>query len=158
IHVNKLALVDIMQSFRSPEVFFTFMIGALIAFLRKTDPALLQMQLAHVGLTSENVDDLQASIMSRREWLGAAERMVFGAFRSCAPYVSPFSIHNPDGWCYWLIHLANSYRARQVYNNVLHENSSVQAHFGRSGLDMLAYDPSHHSGDLYLFDDSGRER
>jgi hypothetical protein len=34
----------------------------------------------------------------------------------------------------------------------------VQAHFGRSGLHMLAYDPAHDSGNLYLFDDHGRER
>jgi hypothetical protein len=34
----------------------------------------------------------------------------------------------------------------------------VQAHFGRSGLNMLAYDPSHDGPDLYLFDDPGRER
>jgi hypothetical protein len=97
-------------------------------------------------------------LMSKQEWLGAAERIVFDTFRSCAAFVSPFSIHNPEGWRYWLIHFANSYRARQVYNNVLHRNSSVQAHFGRSGLDMLAYDPSHDSGSLYLFDDTGRER
>ena len=58
---------------------------------------------------------------------------------------------------YWLIHFANFYRARQVYNNILHQNSSAQAHFGRSGLNMLAYDPTHEAGTLYLFDQSGRE-
>ena len=82
---------------------------------------------------------------------------MFEAFRTCAPYVSPFSINNPDGWQYWLIHFANFYRARQVYNNILHQNSSAQAHFGRSGLNMLAYDPTHEAGTLYLFDQSGRK-
>jgi three-Cys-motif partner protein len=158
IHVDRSILIDIMQSFRSPEIFFTFMIEAFIAFLRKSDPGLLQTQLAHIGLTGDNTGEVKNCIISRQDWLGAAERMVFGAFRSCAPYVSPFSINNPDGWRYWLIHFANSYRARQVYNNVLHRNSSVQAHFGRSGLDMLAYDPTHDDYDLYLFDDPGRER
>ncbi len=76
----------------------------------------------------------------------------------CAPFVSPFSINNPGGWRYWLIHFANNYRARQVYNNVLHQNSTAQAHFGRSGLDMLSYDPRHEDGSLYLFDVSGREK
>lgn len=70
--------------------------------------------------------------------------------------MSPFSIHNPDGWRYWLIHFANSYRARQVYNDVLHKNKNSQAHFGRSGLNMLSYDPVH-DGRLYLFDSSDRE-
>jgi hypothetical protein len=94
---------------------------------------------------------------SQQEWLGAAERVVFEALGGCAPFVSPFSIHNPNGWRYWLIHFANSYRARQVYNDILHNNSSMQAHFGRSGLRMLSYDPAHESGTLYLFDMSGRQ-
>ncbi len=53
----------------------------------------------------------------------------------------------------------HSYReiAAIAYNNVLHDNSSEQAHFGRSGLNMLAYDPSHEDGALYLFDVSGRQ-
>jgi len=34
----------------------------------------------------------------------------------------------------------------------LHSNSSEQAHFGRSGLNMLSYDPRHDPGALYLFD------
>lgn len=146
-----------MQSFRS-EIFYTFIIDSLLAFLRKTEPALLRAQLAHVGVTDEHLFEIEESLMSKQEWLGTAERMVFDAFQRCAQFVSPFSIHNPKGWRYWLIHFANSYRARQVYNNVLHRNSSMQAHFGRFGLDMLAYDPSHESGALYLFDVSGRER
>ncbi len=95
--------------------------------------------------------------MGKNTWLGAAERLVFGTFERCAPFVSPFSINNPTGWRYWLIHFANSYRARQVYNNVLHRNSSDQAHFGRSGLNMLSYNPDQEDGSLYLFDASGRE-
>ncbi|MGD9714263.1 MAG: hypothetical protein AB7V46_19700, partial [Thermomicrobiales bacterium] len=76
---------------------------------------------------------------------------------TCATFVSPFSINNPEGWRYWLIHFANAHKARQVYNNVLHDNAPEQAHFGRSGLNMLSYDPSHDDGALYLFDVSGRQ-
>jgi three-Cys-motif partner protein len=157
-HVEMSTLVDIMQSYRSPEIFYTFIIDSLIAFLRKKEPVLLQAQLAQFGIIGHDLLEVQGPLLSRREWLGTAERMVFNAFGGCAPYVSPFSIHNPDGWRYWLMHFANSHRARQVYNNILHRNSSVQAHFGRSGLDMLAYNPSHDAGELYLFDDPGRER
>lgn len=95
--------------------------------------------------------------MSTNNWLGAAEKLVFETFGNCALFVSPFSIHNPGGWRYWLLHFAKSYRARQVYNNILHKNSSAQAHFGRSGLNMLAYNPEHDDGNLYLFDQHGRE-
>jgi hypothetical protein len=76
------------------------------------------------------------ALMSQKDWLGTAEKIVFDAIRLCAPYGRPFSINNPGGWRYWLIHFANAYRARQVYNNILHDNASLQAHFGRSGLNM----------------------
>ena len=143
-----------MTSFRSAEVFYTFAIQTLLAFLQKTDPARLKRQLSYLQLPGSELAEL-GQVMSNEQWLGTAERIVFDTFRSCAPFVSPFSINNPGGWRYWLIHLATSYRARQVYNNVLHVNSSIQAHFGRSGLDMLHYDPQY-SGNLYLFDEEGR--
>jgi hypothetical protein len=54
------------------------------------------------------------------------------------------------------MHFASSYRARQVYNDVLHQDGESQAHFGRSGLNMLSYDPSE-EGMLYLFNSNSRE-
>jgi hypothetical protein len=112
-------------------------------------------QLSFLGATPADLSCLDGR-MSNNEWLGAAERLVFASFRSCAKYVSPFSINNPEGWRYWLIHFAGNYRARQEYNNVLHQNSSMQAHFGRSGLHMLSFDPADGANALYLFDMSGR--
>lgn len=41
-------------------------------------------------------------------------------------------------------------------NDVLHDNCSHQAHFGRAGLNMQAYDPAREDGSLYLFDESAR--
>ena len=156
-HVKRRTIFDIMHSYPSAEVFYTFMIDSLLAFLQKTEPEQLCVQLGHLDLDSTNLQPLDLdNIMSDKQWLGTAERIVFEAFRDCAPFVSPFSINNPEGWRYWLIHFSNNYRARQVYNNVLHENSSMQAHFGRSGLNMLSYDPLHDNGSLYLFDPLGR--
>lgn len=154
-HVARETILDIMRSYPSAEIFYTFMISSLLAFLQKNEPQHLRKRLEHVGLRESDVRMLNG-LMTRNNWLGAAERIVFDAFRLCAPYVSPFSINNPDGWRYWLTHFANAYRARQVYNNVLHDNASLQAHFGRSGLNMLHYDPRHDEGMLYLFDDDGR--
>ncbi|WFU25601.1 three-Cys-motif partner protein TcmP [Bradyrhizobium sp. CB1717] len=154
-HVERDTLLDIMHSYPAAEIFYTFMISSLLAFLQKNQPEQLRTRLAHLGLTSASIDALN-SLMSKNDWLGTAEKIVFDAFRLCAPYVSPFSINNPGGWRYWLIHFANAYRARQVYNNILHDNASLQAHFGRSGLNMLSYDPRHDEGMLYLFDAKGR--
>lgn len=155
-HVERSTILDIMHSYPAAEIFYTFVISSLLAFLQKNQPERLRTQLNHLGLTSSDIQALDV-LMSQKDWLGTAEKIVFDAFRLCAPYVSPFSIHNPGGWRYWLIHFANAYRARQVYNNILHKNASLQAHFGRSGLNMLSYDPKHDEGMLYLFDISGRK-
>lgn len=155
-HVQLGTIISIMRSRRSVEIFYTFMIEALLAFLRKSNPTLLARQLSYLELPPNDLVALEAA-MSRKEWLGAAERIVFEALGSSAPYVSPFSIHNPKGWRYWFVHFANSYRARQVYNDILHNNASQQAHYGRPGLHMLSYDPRD-EGSLYLFDTLGRQQ
>lgn len=154
-HVTHATLSEIMCSAPSVEIFHTFAIETLVSFLNKKNKEALARQLQHLDI---DIDDLTKTDggLSRQSWLGTAEKIVFEKFRGCAPYVSPFSIHNPQGWRYWLIHFANSYRARQVYNDILHENSSSQAHFGRSGLNMLSYNPAHEEGSLYLFDSDGR--
>ncbi|MBY3108258.1 three-Cys-motif partner protein TcmP [Rhizobium laguerreae] len=155
--VHSSTLTDIMRSFRAPEIFYTFMIESLIAFLRKGDPKRYRKQLSHLKLTPEALEALGTQ-MSNHAWLGSAEKVVFDSFHDCAAFVSPFSINNPKGWRYWLIHFANNYRARQEYNNVLHRNSTMQAHFGRSGLRMLSYTASDPSSGLYLFEDADRAR
>ena len=154
-HVDRGTITDIMRSYPAAEIFYTFVINALLNFLEKKHPEKLKSRLAHLGLTDSNLQELNG-MMTNNEWLGAAEGIVFDAFRPCAPYVSPFSINNPTGWRYWLIHFANVFRARQVYNNILHENASSQAHYGRSGLNMLQFDPHYDERLLYLFDDDAR--
>ena len=160
-HVSINVIQDIMSSWNSDEVFLTFMISALLTYLspdQERDRALLKMpkiqKEVFALLEKGDVD----SLMNKEAFLGQAEKIVFDTLKGCASsgFVSPFSINNPEGWRYWLIHFANSYRARQVYNNILHDNSTLQAHFGRSGLRMLSYDPNH-EGNLYLFDDNSRE-
>lgn len=153
--VERHTIMDIMGSYASVEIFYTFAIQTLLTFLRGTDPQGLASQLRPFDISVDDLQD-QTRGMTKPAWLGAAERLVFDSFNRCAKFVSPFSINNPDGWRYWLIHFANSHRARQVYNNLLHANSSQQAHFGRSGLNMLSYDPADEDGSLYLFDLSGR--
>jgi three-Cys-motif partner protein len=154
-HIHHSTLVDIMSSYQSVEIFYTFAIQSLISFLQQTNPDLLEKQISYLGIKASNLINID-NIVSKNTWLGSAEKIVFESFRTCSRYTSPFSINNPDGWRYWFIHFANNYRARQVYNNKLHENSSAQAHFGRSGLNMLSYDPRD-EGALYLFDQNGRE-
>lgn len=147
----------IVRSFASPEVFLTFAIQSWLAFLQTTNPDRLSLQLERAGVRRRELVQLQTTISSQ-EALGLAEKLVFESLKERAPYVSPFSIHNPEGWRYWMLHLSRSQRARQVYNDVLHDNSSNQAHFGRSGLNMLSYSPRDESGFLYLFDKPARQK
>lgn len=154
-HVERKTIVDIIRSFKSVEIFYTLMISALLAFLQKADAEQLNRQLRHVDLSADQLDRLD-DVISRKEWLGTGEKIVFDAYQNCASFVSPFSINNPKGWRYWLLHFSSMYRARQVYNNVLHDNSTEQAHFGRSGLEMLSYNPDDERRSLYLFDQNGR--
>jgi len=149
-------LLDILRASSAPstEVFYTFAIETLLTYLSQRDPLLLQQRLGPLGISTTNLSALEG-VMSKDEWLGVAERLVFDALRACAPYVSPFSIRNPDGWRYWMLYFANNYRARQEYNGVLHANGEL-AHFGRSGLKMLDYNPEN-EGRLYLFDGDGRQ-
>lgn len=153
--VDRATLLDIMRSTPSAEIFYTFSIQSLVSFLNRSNPEKLALQLRPMGVSAQQMVALEGPI-SNANWMGVAERLVFETFLDCAPFVSPFSINNPDGWRYWLIHFANIYRARQVYNDVLHANSNDQAHFGRSGLEMLSYDPAK-EGHLYLFDTNGRQ-
>nr|WP_281720734.1 three-Cys-motif partner protein TcmP [Nitrosomonas nitrosa] len=155
--VNPVTLNDIMGSWASAEIFLTFAIQTLLTYL-STDKEKNSVLSGQPELRDEIYSHLQGGgdVISKREWLGVSEKIVFENLKTIAPFVSPFSIHNPDGWRYWLIHFANRARARQVYNDILHDNSTSQAHFGRSGLNMLSYNPAE-EGALYLFDNESRE-
>jgi three-Cys-motif partner protein len=154
-HVRRETIARVIRSEKSVEVFLTYAVQSLIAFLSKNEPRAVERRLEYLSLRPGALEFTE-DLMSKNEWLGTAERIVFDHFGESAPFVTPFSINNPDGWRYWFMHFASSYRARQVYNDVLHENSSQQAHFGRAGLRMLSFDPSHGSGTLYLFDTDAR--
>lgn len=156
VNVNPQTINTIISTYPSPEIFLTFAIQSWLTFLQTTNKGQLAGQLQRAGVSHAELTQLSSSVSSK-EMLGLAEKLVFESLKERAPYVSPFSIHNPDGWRYWMIHLAKSPRARQVYNDVLHDNSSYQAHYGRPGLNMLQYNPRDDAGFLYLFDRSARE-
>jgi len=156
-HVKRSTISTIMRSYKNAEIFYTFPIKSLIAYLTHNNPKMLEKQLAAQEIDSSELKQLE-ELLSKREWLAAAERIVFNHFQYCAPFVSPFSIHNPAGWRYWLLHFANSYRARQVYNVVLHHNSGHQAHLGPAGIYMLRNDTTYHTQTPYLFDETNRSK
>lgn len=150
-------LAKLMANHRSVEIFLNYSIQSFYSFLQQNDPEALKKQLRALEVDPAHVDALDL-VVSKDEFMGMMEKMAFDVFRGSAPFVSPFSIHNPDGWHYWYLHFAKSDRARQVYNDVLHDNSSHLAHYGRAGLRMLTYTPKDQAASLHLFDASSRSQ
>jgi three-Cys-motif partner protein len=155
-HVPQSILKDILITYQSAEILLTLSTQSLITFLPKDDLEKSQRQLKHHGITLQQLYDAVEGKNGRDQY-GAIERLVFESYKASAPFVSPFAINNPDGWRYWLLHLANEPKARQVYNNILHDNAQMQGHYGRAGLRMLTYDPSFDARS-YLFTEQDRER
>ena len=154
--VNISTIERLISSGKSIEIFLTYAIQALITYLSQDDPKAVRDRFQHLGALPLDLNFVDSNLLSKNEWLGAAERLAFDFFGKSAPFVTPFSIHNPNGWRYWLMHFANNHTARKVYNDVLHDNSSQQAHYGRAGLRMLSHNPEHEKGTLYLFDNDAR--
>jgi len=154
--VNIAILEDIMSSWGSVEAFLTFSINTIKTYL-SLDEEKSKVLMGHPELRAEIYSYIQdgGDVINKKDWMGFAEQVIFERLNSCATYVSPFSINNPDGWRYWLMHFANRPAARRVYNNVLHDNASYQAHFGRSGLQMLSFNPKEDTN-MYLFDADSR--
>ena len=153
--VKLATLRRLVVSAQSVEIFLTFAVQAMLTYLSRNDPDAVLRRLRHLGIQEKELDAID-KWSSKPEWLGAIERLAFDQLGQSAPLVSPFSINNPNGWRYWLMHFARRHRARQVYNDVLHDKSARQAHYGRAGLKMLGHDPAH-EGQLYLFDGDARE-
>lgn len=154
-HVTSPIIRDIVGSWNSAEILLTFMIQSMLAFLSPHENSKgVPLEPAMRGRVDRLVRDMD-NLIGKKEWLGEAEKIAYSVLQDCATYVSPFSINNPSGWRYWLMHFATSYRARQVYNDVLHQ-CNAQAHYGRSGLHMLSYD-SACEGQFYLFDADSRQ-
>jgi len=155
-HINRETIIDILRSYQSAEILLTFAIQSMMSRLPLQRTPTRDTILQRHGVSLSDVDGLD-SIGRKPEWRAAIEQLIFDSYRNCAPFVSPFAINNPDGWLYWLLHFSNEQKARQVYNDLLHENSGVQGHMGRAGLNMLTYNPAN-EGIEYLFQDADRKR
>jgi len=154
--VAQSTIIDILGTYKSSEIILNFAAESMFTYLSRKDLVAFKKALGRHGVDEKQVGDI-SRLANKREWRAAIEKVIFDSYRNCAPYVSPFAINNPEGWLYWLLHFANEPKARQVYNDLLHDNSGVQGHFGRSGLKMLVYDPST-EGQEYLFSESDRLR
>jgi three-Cys-motif partner protein len=136
------AIQSILSRLGNAEVILTFATDSLIDYLSDQDS--MQRTLEKLGLKLSK-DEIY---LARQEanWRGAIQLLLHRQIylQSGAKYYTPFFIRSKDAHRdYWLIHLSNHSRARDVMAE-LHwlENTSF-AHFGRPGLLMLGYDQDH---------------
>lgn len=129
---------DILRTYSSAEILMNISAQSLFTYLSRNQPDRLKKTLNFHGVSDYEINQLNDEL-SKKDWRGLVEKIVFESYKNCCHYVSPFAINNPKGWTYWLMHFANKPKAKQVYNDLLYENEGVQGHFGRSGLFMLEY-------------------
>ena len=154
--VNVPTIFKLMHSAKSVEVFLTYAIDALLTYLQTNNRKALMTSLSHLDIQEGDILT-DGEFVSKWGMLGKMERLVHKAFSDVAPYFSPFAIHNPGKWKYWLMHFVKNAQGRVVYNDVLHDTGGLQAHYGGPGLKMLSHNPNDERYSLpFTFNESAR--
>lgn len=157
----------IFDSLPSAEVIMTFGVDSFMNFA--SDRAQVKNLLDGLGLPDifggRSVEEIKCSDRDWRLFLQSTlyRRLV----ENCsARHFTPFFIRNRGGHGdYWLIHLSQHHRARDVMTEVHWANNNYFIHYGGAGLDMfqmVGYDPVHDAAYLgqsplgFEFDDVAR--
>lgn len=132
----------------SAEVILTFGVDSLLNFA--SDGDLTQSLLDEIGvpdiLQDRSINEIKSS---EKDWRLFIQSALYRSLVSqCgAKHYTPFFIRNKKGHGdYWLIHLSQHHRARDVMTEVHWNNNNYFIHYGGSGLDMfqmVGYDPDH---------------
>jgi len=153
--ISTVTLSDIMCSFKSVEIFYTFMLGAALRYKDKTDMQDIKKLLMSLDIPVRELSSLERAETVKAR-VSAIENLLWNFFQRYAPYVSALSMHYEGGYQnYWLLHFAKYHEARSAYNNVLHRYANGQIHIG--GIGLLAYHTKN-DGISYLFGSEDREK
>ncbi len=138
----------ILHTLPRAEVILTFGVDSFINFA--SDKGLSHRLLTQIGipdaLQGRTIDDIKSS---ERDWRLLIQGGLYkNLVESCgAEYFTPFFIRNRQGFGdYWLIHMSQHPRARDVMTEVHWQNNNYFIHYGGAGLDMfgsgmIGYDP-----------------
>ncbi len=149
------------------EIILTFAVDALINFADSN--GVTQELLAGIGipnvLQGKTWDEIKSS---GKDWRLFVQSSMYRSLvsRCGAKHYTPFFVRNKQGHGdYWLIHLSQHHRARDVMTEVHWANNNYFIHYGGAGLDMfqmVGYDPrgdaafTGQSGLGFEFDDPAR--
>ena len=140
----------IFSKLPSAEVILTFGVDSFLNYA--SDGKLTQSLLDEIGipdvLNGRSIEDIKSS---ERDWRLFIQSGLYRTLvtRCGAKHFTPFFIRNNKGHGdYWLIHLSQHHKARDVMTEVHWDNNNYFIHYGGAGLDMfqmVGYDPDHDS-------------
>lgn len=140
----------IFASLPSAEIILTFGVDSFLNFA--SDKKLTQELLNEVGIPhlwqGRTLEEIKKS---ERDWRYFIQSTLYRELvsRCGAEYFTPFFIRNKKGHGdYWLIHMSQHHRARDVMTEVHWSNHNYFIHYGGAGLNMfqiMGYDPEHDS-------------
>jgi three-Cys-motif partner protein len=133
----------IFYSLKGAEVLLTFNVDSLISFLSNT--AQSRKKLEEMGLARyidwESIDRLKFA--GSAVWRSAIQRNlakglveVSGAKHYTIFYITPMG---STSWTYWLVHLSNSFKARDVMMELHWHNANHFSHYLEPDLFTLGY-------------------
>ncbi len=122
----------------------TFATDSLIDYLGDNEPS--QKRLDALGFSLSASAIIEAKTHEPLKWRRVIQhdlhRQIHAA--SGARHYTPFFIRSPTAHrSYWLIHLSNHHRARDVMTQLHWESGNDFEHFGAAGLDMFGYNCGH---------------
>ena len=153
------AIRSILSQLEHAEIILTFAADSLIDYLSELDS--MQMTLERMGLQLSKEEIRTAK--EQADWRCAIQILLHDRIflNSGARHYTPFFIRSADAHRdYWLIHLSNHSRARDVMVGLHWDENTSFAHYAGAGLSMLGYDPDRDTkitGQPFLFDQDARE-
>ncbi len=136
----------ILHTLPGAEIILTFAVDSLLNYANETILAngLKRIEIPDI-LKGRTLKEIKSSA---RDWRLLIQSTLYSALvTQCgAKHYTPFFVRNTSGHGdYWLIHLSQHHRARDVMTDVHWKNQNYFIHYGGSGLNMfnmLGYDPN----------------
>jgi hypothetical protein len=128
-----------MSELQNAEIILTFAVDSLIDYLSERDVMQRTLETLGIQLSKSQIRSAKEEV----DWRRGIQFMLHDQIykNSGAKYYTPFFIRSKDAHRdYWLIHLSNHARARDVMVGLHWAENNSFAHFGRAGLAMLGYD------------------
>ena len=131
-------LRDIFATLGHAEVILTFYIDALISYLNEANLAGFEQATGiRGGMTAAEIDDMKKS----PKWRVHLQSSLYQSLTSqcSAKFYTPFFVRPERGHGdFWLLHLSQHWKARDVMAATHWEHSNHFAHYGRAGFHMFS--------------------